>query len=174
MIRRPPRSTLFPYTTLFRSKARGDLAAAAHLRRERGPGRDTGRATHDGVGAEVAGLGIRDVHGAALAPAVARLLAQQLREHPVDRGALGQAVAVAAVGAGDEVVPAQGLADPDGYGLFPYIKVGHAGHLGALVELVDLLVEGANLGHLAVHVEVLLQLQPGLHRLSAHGSSLRD
>src|SRR2546430_15699269 len=25
MIRRPPRSTLFPYTTLFRSAARGDL-----------------------------------------------------------------------------------------------------------------------------------------------------
>src|SRR2546422_8040710 len=26
MIRRPPRSTLFPYTTLFRSRERGDLA----------------------------------------------------------------------------------------------------------------------------------------------------
>src|SRR3712207_7288987 len=29
MIRRPPRSTLFPYTTLFRSAARPALAAAA-------------------------------------------------------------------------------------------------------------------------------------------------
>src|SRR3712207_8196587 len=28
MIRRPPRSTLFPYTTLFRSKLVGDLARA--------------------------------------------------------------------------------------------------------------------------------------------------
>src|SRR3989442_3315530 len=28
MIRRPPRSTLFPYTTLFRSFQRGDYAAA--------------------------------------------------------------------------------------------------------------------------------------------------
>src|SRR5256885_10982615 len=28
MIRRPPRSTLFPYTTLFRSGERGDLGAA--------------------------------------------------------------------------------------------------------------------------------------------------
>src|SRR2546425_9013801 len=27
MIRRPPRSTLFPYTTLFRSKAQGDVKA---------------------------------------------------------------------------------------------------------------------------------------------------
>src|SRR2546421_6396856 len=29
MIRRPPRSTLFPYTTLFRSRARGAPAAGA-------------------------------------------------------------------------------------------------------------------------------------------------
>src|SRR5687768_18267696 len=43
MLRRPPRSTLFPYTTLFRSVARGqDLAHAArpfagHRPRLRGP-----------------------------------------------------------------------------------------------------------------------------------------
>src|SRR3712207_8525966 len=30
MIRRPPRSTLFPYTTLFRSERRGDTGALAH------------------------------------------------------------------------------------------------------------------------------------------------
>src|SRR2546429_3289983 len=42
MIRRPPRSTLFPYTTLFRSRvssydrtARADLGHAAAARRER-------------------------------------------------------------------------------------------------------------------------------------------
>src|SRR3712207_7593098 len=57
MIRRPPRSTLFPYTTLFRSTAwshqeRGCLGAALAVRHRghhphltrRGPGRrDTGR-----------------------------------------------------------------------------------------------------------------------------------
>src|SRR5260370_26292298 len=32
MIRRPPRSTLFPYTTLFRSLAIGDVAAPGSLR----------------------------------------------------------------------------------------------------------------------------------------------
>src|SRR3989440_10779879 len=37
MIRRPPRSTLFPYTTLFRSRAR-----AAHVRRVRAPAHDGG------------------------------------------------------------------------------------------------------------------------------------
>src|SRR2546425_6269809 len=41
MIRRPPRSTLFPYTTLFRSGLRGDGAGAdraRHEARERLPG----------------------------------------------------------------------------------------------------------------------------------------
>src|SRR5688572_31115907 len=32
MIRRPPRSTLFPYTTLFRSQRRGGAGAATHGR----------------------------------------------------------------------------------------------------------------------------------------------
>src|SRR3712207_8414291 len=39
MIRRPPRSTLFPYTTLFRSHARHELApgrAQPEVERERG------------------------------------------------------------------------------------------------------------------------------------------
>src|SRR2546428_9372336 len=46
MIRRPPRSTLFPYTTLFRSLGRPQLAARARLPRVRpgglGPGEDQG------------------------------------------------------------------------------------------------------------------------------------
>src|SRR5256886_11736661 len=51
MIRRPPRSTLFPYTTLFRSHETGQLAAvvgllpraASHARDERADGKDEGR-----------------------------------------------------------------------------------------------------------------------------------
>src|SRR5688572_31637072 len=35
MIRRPPRSTLFPYTTLFRSSRRPSPIASAHARRSR-------------------------------------------------------------------------------------------------------------------------------------------
>src|SRR3712207_8002282 len=63
MIRRPPRSTLFPYTTLFRSfaaaAARVRVAAARRLRavdlrqRERRP---RPRARGDGVAARPAGL----------------------------------------------------------------------------------------------------------------------
>src|SRR2546422_6246561 len=34
MIRRPPRSTLFPYTTLFRSQRRGELEVRLQVRKE--------------------------------------------------------------------------------------------------------------------------------------------
>src|SRR5438874_9874210 len=37
MIRRPPRSTLFPYTTLFRSRRRGDRRHRTFLSREAPP-----------------------------------------------------------------------------------------------------------------------------------------
>src|SRR3712207_7320619 len=52
MIRRPPRSTLFPYTTLFRSCARADPAQRRHGQR-RGEQRESGsgasqRERHDG------------------------------------------------------------------------------------------------------------------------------
>src|SRR3712207_8402901 len=47
MIRRPPRSTLFPYTTLFRSTARGGPSPRARTARplvDRAPGAHRGRA----------------------------------------------------------------------------------------------------------------------------------
>src|SRR5689334_24842040 len=40
MIRRPPRSTLFPYTTLFRSSGEGPAAMRADLAAGRAPYRD--------------------------------------------------------------------------------------------------------------------------------------
>src|SRR3712207_8765614 len=58
MIRRPPRSTLFPYTTLFRSRRalaaldRRDVAGGA-------PQRQPERLAHRVRGAEVVGMGVR-------------------------------------------------------------------------------------------------------------------
>src|SRR2546422_11393332 len=51
MIRRPPRSTLFPYTTLFRSRVRrsGLRRAAAGRRRSRRGAGDVGECAEDGV-----------------------------------------------------------------------------------------------------------------------------
>src|SRR5258705_3330664 len=42
MIRRPPRSTLFPYTTLFRSSPRGREGARGHAPAGRGAGEEQG------------------------------------------------------------------------------------------------------------------------------------
>src|SRR5207247_433621 len=122
----------------------------------------------DRVGAEVARLRIGDVHRAALAAAVPRLLAEQLGEHAVDRRALGQAMAVPAVRARDEVVAAQRLAHAHGHALLADIEVGEARHLRALVQLVHLLLEGANLRHLPIKVEVLLEVEPGFGGLGRH------
>src|SRR3712207_7753907 len=60
MIRRPPRSTLFPYTTLFRSEPGGERAVGAgreRLSAARGSGAQPGR---DGQGR--GGLREGDVH----------------------------------------------------------------------------------------------------------------
>src|SRR5256885_6657058 len=50
MIRRPPRSTLFPYTTLFRSRDIDDLALAADRAHRDGVGDIGHRARADGGG----------------------------------------------------------------------------------------------------------------------------
>ena len=71
---------------------------------ERRAGGDSRAAADDGVRAEVAGVRVGDVHRAALAFAVARFLAQQFGEHPVELRPLGEAVPVAAMRAGDVVV----------------------------------------------------------------------
>src|SRR2546427_7708896 len=62
MIRRPPRSTLFPYTTLFRSRGRGVVDGRQRLvedaRRIRGTGRVAVRAVdlgHERVPVDVGG-----------------------------------------------------------------------------------------------------------------------
>src|SRR5260221_8132385 len=65
MIRRPPRSTLFPYTTLFRSlgavmhAAHGLQQAVVKALHANGQPRDTGRAEGaEAVGLEGAGVGL--------------------------------------------------------------------------------------------------------------------
>src|SRR3712207_8247542 len=53
MIRRPPRSTLFPYTTLFRSRRRRGLRArGALLRRHSRPGHPADVVHHEHAGAD--------------------------------------------------------------------------------------------------------------------------
>src|SRR6266511_5743053 len=72
MIRRPPRSTLFPYTTLFRSQLRGRLVLRLPPR-ARGDDLDRLSARRDsdalrprnlGLGPDVSGHDLATVHGA--------------------------------------------------------------------------------------------------------------
>src|SRR5207244_7262060 len=105
----------------FAEEADRDAILPEHLRGVRRPGRQRRAAAHDRVRAQVAGGGIGDVHRSALPFAVAGLLAEQLRDYQVRHRALGEAMAVAPVRAGDVVVWPQRLADADRYRLFPYI-----------------------------------------------------
>src|SRR3712207_7001134 len=52
MIRRPPRSTLFPYTTLFRSRPEAGRDAPLRLRVRREPGGAADPGVHEGGAAQ--------------------------------------------------------------------------------------------------------------------------
>jgi hypothetical protein len=137
-------------------------------RRARG---DAHGAADNGVGAEIAVALVGDMHRAALAPAIAFFLAQQFAEHFLELGALGHAMAVAAVGGGDLVVVGQRLADAHGDGFLAGIHMRQPRHLGREVELVGVVLEGADADHLAVHPQIVLGVGFGFWRGSLNGSS---
>ena len=124
-----------------------DAVEALHLVGQRRAGGDRDAARDDAVGAEVAGGDVGDVHRAAAAAAVAGLLAEQLGHHLLEVGALGDAVAVAAVGRGDRVVGAQGEAGAGGRGLLADREVHGAVHQAAGEQVVDGLLEAADAPH---------------------------
>src|SRR2546430_4239555 len=103
MIRRPPRSTLFPYTTLFRSEI-PEQVAVAHELREILVARDEGRAhalpAHEVRQRtdDVVGLVLR-IHERREPEATAELPAVPELQHEVG----GRALAVGPVGRGDEI-----------------------------------------------------------------------
>ncbi len=67
--------------------------------------------------------------------------------------ALGEAVAVAAMGRGDDVVVAQRPARADGGRLLPDGEVDEAGHEAVAVQRGDALLEPADERHAAVHLQ---------------------
>jgi hypothetical protein len=139
-------------------EADGDGARAEALGGQRSTRGDAGGAADDGVGAQIAVFLVGDVHRSALAAAIAFRLAEQLAEHFLELRALGDAVAVAAVGGGDVVCLFQRLADADGNRLLAGIHVREAGHLGRKVELVGIVLEGPDARHLAVHPEIAFRI----------------
>ena len=83
----------------------------------------------------------------------ALVLAHQLGEHAERVEALGQAVAVAAVGRGDDVGGAQRPARPHGGRLLPDREVHEPGDLAVAVERGDPLLEPADQQHAPVHLD---------------------
>src|SRR2546425_11018489 len=70
MIRRPPRSTLFPYTTLFRSLFRAGEAAQEERRADLGRvGQPPEELLEEDVGAAIPGRGRQPVHRPGRPPA---------------------------------------------------------------------------------------------------------
>jgi hypothetical protein len=119
---------------------------------------------------------VGDVHRAALPATVALLLAEELAEHAVDGGALGEAVAVPAVRARDVVVAAERLAHAHRDGLLADVEVREPRHLRAAVEAVDLLFEGADPRHLRVHPkrELAIDGRRRAYIRGAHRSTFRS
>src|SRR3712207_2113120 len=85
MIRRPPRSTLFPYTTLFRSRSRRSRSSSASCKRQGGSRFSATRSTTSCAGGDDGALVI------ATAPAQRWVETDGVRLHVVDEGA-GQPV----------------------------------------------------------------------------------
>jgi hypothetical protein len=109
------------------------------------------------------------VHRAALAFARAALLAVDFLHHRDHVHALGDAVAVTAVRAGDAVAVAQVHHDPGARGLLAGIQVDEAGDVASREVDVQPLLELADRAHRAVGLEQLLL---GLReRVACHGVS---
>ena len=147
-------------------EAHGDIIGFLQFSAQRGAGGDTHGAADNGIRAEVAVALIGDMHRPALAPAVAFLFAQQFAEHLFVIRALGHAVPMAAMGRGDLVLVGQRLADADSDGLLPGIHMCQAGHLGRQIQLVCVVLKGADADHLAIHAQIVLSVRSLLR--SAH------
>src|SRR5207245_4913589 len=121
--------------------------ALAQARGQRGARADGQAGGHDPVTAEDVEIERRDVYRAAQATAVAGLASHQLRHHPVDARALGDAVAMAAMVADDGVLLAQRRARPGSDRLLTDIGMRGAFDEAGLEQLRRLLVEAADPHH---------------------------
>src|SRR5262249_29458196 len=137
-------------------KADRHLIASTHLGRHRRASGDSSATSDDSVRSKVAGILIRDVHRPAFAATIARGFPEQLGKHLVYGCALGEALAVAAGGTRNVVIPPQRLAHAHGHRFLPDVKMSQPRHLGRQIKLVHLLFEQANLQHLAIKVKSLV------------------
>ena len=139
-----------------------DAAVGPQLRRRRRARRRSGRpAATMPLAPKIPRVGSAMCIEPPAAAVGALVLGHQLGEHPERVQALGQAVAVAAVGRGDDVGGPERPAGADGGRLLPDRQVHEAGHLAVAVERGHPLLEPADHQHPPVHLE---QVVGGSHR----------
>ena len=114
------------------------------------------RGADDPVHPQDAQAHVGDVQRAAVALAVAGGLVGDFGQHAAQVAPFGDQVAVAAVRAGDVVVLAQGVADPDGNRLLAHVEVGHAAKAPGQQQVLDLRLPEPDLEHVFVHADKLL------------------
>src|SRR6266567_502559 len=120
----------------------------------------------DAVGTEHALGQVGDVHRAALAMAAAGLTAVDLGHHFADVNALGDAVAVAAMGTGDGVTVVKVAAYADRRSLLPCVQVDESRNLAGRELRVHAFLELADRPHRSVDAHQLLWSQSSpLHRV---------
>ena len=148
------------------------LIAAFELDRERGADRERHGGADDAVRAQDVELQVGHVHRAAEAPAIAGLAPHELGHHAVGAGALGDAVAMAAVVARDVVVVAQMRAGADRDRLLADVAVRGALDRARLELLDHALLEGADAHHVGIEALQLRrrQLQVGVMDRASMGN----
>jgi hypothetical protein len=144
-----------------------DVAAFAQLGGHGSPVGDRKARRDDAVCTEDAQSRIGDVHGSTAASVRPAVLCHQFGEHPLGVEALGQAVAMAAVGRGDHVLAPERPAGPDGGSLLADGEMDEAGNKPIAVEVGHALFEPADQQHLALHLDQIVAGHRGLRSLHA-------
>lgn len=120
-------------------KAEGDIVAFLLANGECSTHCNWQSPAYDAVSTEIASRDIGNVHGATTPATITLLLTEEFSEHQFRISAFADAVAVAAVGGGNVVRPAQCHGCSDGAGLLPnrevHGTVDEASHIGFLRSL---------------------------------------
>ena len=133
---------------------------------------DRGGAGDDRIRTEHALVDRGDVHAAPAAAAVAVLAADDLGHHQFQVEALGDAVAVAPVGAGDEVFRAERRARADGDRLHPDVGMDRAADQVLLEKLHRAHLERPDLPHAQEQLLEHPQVLPRLRRRHQESTSM--
>ena len=137
-----------------------DVVAAPRAGRHAGADGVADAGGDDAVGAEQADRAVIEMHGAAAAAAAAVALAEQLRHQDVGIHALGERVAMAAMGRGDPVGGREMRADADGGRFLANIEMQESGRLALAAGGLRHALEPAQQHHLLVEVEQGRRGQP--------------